>query len=58
MNQQEVITRLCALSSKVMSERFQSTIPADCFCGEKKFETFSPQVLEFIEQAVDKALVA
>ncbi len=61
----EVIERFCALSSRVMREKFKFNEPADCFCEHSQpplvqpplatYE-FSSHIIEFIEQAVDSAL--
>jgi len=60
MNKDQVIKRLCALSSNVGSRKFKSSIPHDCFCEDGKNSCFSfqfdEQIIEFIEQAVNEKL--
>lgn len=69
---EEIIERLCALSYRVMEERFRFQRAADCFChrreekeamiGPKEKEmldtmyTFDESVIQFIERAVQRAL--
>jgi len=63
MDKQVVIHRLCKLSTKVGAEVFQDKVSHDCFCGDNRISdtvlntfTFSKKVIEFIEQAVNKAI--
>lgn len=66
LNKDEVLTRLCALSSMVMHKKFDCVEAADCFCGDalaglsdfRAFDDFrfSSLVLGFIETAVKKEL--
>ena len=62
MNRQEIITRFCALASRVGSKAFYHELDHDCFC-ESEFSSYDPccfrfdeSVLEFIEKAVNDAL--
>lgn len=62
VEKQEVMARLCRLTTKVMDEVFHCDEPADCWCGEgdqNPLQTdyrFSESIIEFIEEAVSKAL--
>lgn len=60
MNKQEVIERLCKLTSKVANEKFKWDLPADCVCGVRSLSgadyRFDERVLKFIEDAVEVAL--
>jgi len=59
MDKSEVIERMCALASKVGTVRFNNTKAHDCFCGlgAMGFDyQFEEEILDFIEDAVDKAL--
>ncbi len=60
--QQGVITRLCALVTRVGAERFKNVEAHDCFCLSMTSETavsfqMSERILEFIENAVSTAIV-
>jgi hypothetical protein len=61
MTKQEVLKRLCELTTEVMTRHYGARVPADCFCTEKilpaglKFE-FSEWVIVFIEEAVTEAM--
>lgn len=51
---EEVVSRLCKLSTLVMQKHFKYQESADCFCdssGNLSF-SFSEDVIDFIEQAV------
>lgn len=57
-NKEDVISRLCKLSTLVMEKQFKYQNPADCFCttsNNSSFE-FDEEVLEFIEQSVKDKL--
>jgi hypothetical protein len=55
-----IIERLCLLVSKVGEERFDYTLPHDCFChkADPQWEDFQcdDEVLDFIEKAVEDKL--
>jgi hypothetical protein len=59
MTRSEVLTRLCKLSDRV-GDYFRNDYPRDCFCGEDVYASpgyaFAPEVLEFIERAVEAAM--
>lgn len=59
LTKQQVIERLCKLSTKVGEEVFCNQKAHDCFCGENKTSEvfsggfqFEEEVIEFIEEAV------
>jgi len=56
----EVIRRLCALSTEVMEKQFDYQQAADCFCSDGPIPDehfiFSHAVLEFIENSVRSAM--
>lgn len=57
MTKQEVMERLCALTSKV-AETSKWWHAADCFCGKNNggsFHTMDEEVINFIEKAVKEA---
>ncbi len=64
LDREEVVKRLCALSSTVMTRRFGCDLAADCFCEDARQRRpdrideyrFDQEVLEFIEQAVKEKL--
>jgi hypothetical protein len=72
LTKDQVVRRFCQLATRVMSERFEDKLPADCFCGQSApipvgramlFQLlsmddyrFDEEVLRFIERAVDAAL--
>ena len=55
----EVISKLCKLSTHIMEKEFGCKHSADCFCGDSitsfTFE-FSPEILNFIEEAIEEKL--
>jgi hypothetical protein len=59
MDRDAVVERLCELATKVRDQHFGLLHPTDCFCeGASKFNfQFSPEVIEFIEQAVNEKLI-
>jgi len=58
MSKDQVIKQFCQLSSKVMDRVFSFSKPADCFCENKESVNYqySPEVIEFIKQAVQEKL--
>jgi len=59
MSKKEIVIRLCMLTTKVMNKKYNYTEPADCFCDASVLNSsfnFSPEVLKFIEEAVDEKL--
>ncbi len=52
MKKQEVLNELCQLSQKVMEEVFRSQVSADCFCDKGECDSFSPEVMAYIQTAV------
>lgn len=57
MRRDDVMRRLCKITSEVMADKLNCTVPADCFCSDsmtRDFE-FSERVLDFIEDACRKA---
>lgn len=61
MTRQDVIERLCALTTKVGREQFNHVEPTDCWCGEMHSSSwdyfqFSEVVMQFIEKSVNDAL--
>lgn len=66
LNRQDVLHRLCAVTSNVMRERFHCDHAADCFCGMVDDATiaasggyrFAEPIMRFIEEAVDAKLAA
>lgn len=58
---QEVLLRLCRISSGVMRDRFDYVEAADCFCGSNPYGgwggyRFGSDVMTFIEDAVREKL--
>ena len=62
MNRNEVLERMCKLSTKVMIDMFDASVPADCICidnaRQKQYFQFSEKVMSFIEDAVNSKLEA
>lgn len=63
MTKEEVIGKLCALSSFVGGHVFHHKIPHDCFCGLNRPEweglggfQFDSEILDFISKAVVSAV--
>ena len=67
MERNEVLERLCSLTSEVMRRKFGAAVPADCFCAKgvenrNILQTlnidfqFSESVLSFIETTVREKL--
>ena len=58
MTKDEIIKRLCDLSTKIGNVVFEEQIPHDCFCGEKESDNFQfdETILEFIESAVNNRI--
>lgn len=68
LTKEEVLKRLCKLSTKIATEIYRNHFAADCFCGQSspsiyralfvgaddyRFET---EVLEFLESAVEEKM--
>ena len=58
MERKEIIKKFCALSTKVMREKFNYKVPADCFCDRhsKTDFYFDKAIVDFIELAVQEKL--
>lgn len=60
IDKEEVVQRLCELTSKVGSVKFSHTIPHDCFCEDSKpddnYFQFDEEVLEYIVDTVNARL--
>jgi hypothetical protein len=63
ISREVAIQRFCALATRVMERKFDSLIPADCFCGENYFSgvldryKFDAAILAYIENAVEEQLM-
>ena len=60
LTKEQVIEELCNLATRVSGEKFNHTLPHDCFCGENKFSEndfqFDSEVLDFIIKCVEENL--
>ena len=56
MTRREVISRFCALATKVRKEVFGNDIPADCICMDQIGFEFNETLLKYIEEAVYKQI--
>ena len=58
LDKQQIISRLCALATKVGEDAFNNLKAHDCFCGDKFSNDFrfEEEVLRYIESAVNHKL--
>jgi hypothetical protein len=58
LSKEDVLTRLCKLCATVQHERFDYSLPADCFCGHDRSVRylFDAAIIEFIEATVAEKL--
>ena len=63
LDKQQIISRLCALATKVGEDAFNNRKAHDCFCGDNKVDgrfsggfQFEEEVLCYIESAVNHKL--
>jgi len=63
MTRQEVLSKLCEITSEVGREVYHSQYAHDCFCGASKFADkgifkflFESQVLDYIRDAVNEKM--
>lgn len=52
MEKDEVISRFCALSNKVMDKVYEFSEPADCFCGLNQMSPANYQYSEKISKTL------
>lgn len=58
MKRNEIIKAYCELSTKIMKEKFNYKIPADCFCenyDQDNFQ-FDQSIVDFVIAAVDEKI--
>ena len=56
MKKRETITEFCKLSQQVMEEVFKCQFSADCFCDNAECDSFSPEVMAYIQTAVKEKI--